>query len=237
MESNQSPSTLSTLSRELVTLARTLEGELIHRAVFEPVERPPNFNAHLDRLPLARQTEITAELELMRDELKSFDSSANTAERKSSDIDQLKRFLEKNRFRLNDSSFFDLIEEGDVMEVYDHRSIQIWRNWAFFKLCPYSLVELFVNDWNKLFARPTSVVEKLMAMMPGLFSERAKTQQYEIPEYLLSAREFPDSNGMLFKMKFVTTIFNHVGQPVAILTTGAVQILPEVRVGREVNFL
>lgn len=222
-----------------VQLCQAAEAGLIKYGFLNPLAGEIPDTSPLAGLSLARIGELVRDLTLTIDELRRLDTlgTLTSQQKRSADIEQLMRFLDQNRLHLKDESIFDLIGNDDVLEVYDHRSIQIWRNWAFFKVCPYSLFELLVNDWNTLFVRPTWVVDKLVSMIPLMFVENAQTRVYDIPEYLLRARKFPNAKGMLFKMKYVSTIYNHVGQPVAVLTTGSLRVLPEVEAGQRVDFI
>lgn len=150
---------------------------------------------------------------------------------------QLSRFLFERRLRMRDDRFPSLIDQGDIVEVYDSRAVQIYRNFAYFKYCPYSLTELLVNDWNTLFQRPTWVIDRLMKIMPALFEKNASTYEYDLPEYLVSARLHRQAKGMLYKMKYATPLVDQSGATVAFVTTGTVRFVPDLKVGLQVDFL
>lgn len=156
----------------------------------------------------------------------------------SQEVNYLQMFLFRRKLRLVDSAILDLIEEGDVIEIYDHRAIQLYRSWSFFKFCSYSLVDLLLHDWNELYSRPTWVVSKLFETAPRLFAPGAKTIAYELPEYLISERLNHQRRSMLFKMKFASPLVDPVtSQTTCFITTGTLKLLSCSEKRPQVEFL
>lgn len=153
------------------------------------------------------------------------------------EVAQLNRFLSERRLKMRDSDFPTLIDDGDIVEIYDSRAVQIYRNFNYLKYCPYSLTELLIHDWNTLFQRPKWVIDRLMTIMPTLFEKNARTYEYDIPEYLVSARMRRNSPGMLYNMKFATPLLDENGHTVAFITTGTVRFVPDLKVGLQIDFL
>lgn len=190
-------------------------------------------------LDLARQGQILTDLRKTLTLLKTLQltttTSGNALDR---DIKHLTSFLQMSNMKLGDDRFFDYVDEGDMIEVYDSRAIQIYRNWAVFRYCPYSLIELLVNDWNTLFVRPSWVIERLIELTPALFAPGARTVKYDFPEYLISARLQRPAKGLLFKMKYASPVLDiESGMPTAFVTTGMMRPAPETETGRNIDFI
>jgi PAS domain-containing protein len=58
------------------------------------------------------------------------------------------------------SDVFDHIRPGDVIEIYNEDSVQVFRSFSFFKLISYTLEELFVHEWWELYRRPEEASRK-----------------------------------------------------------------------------
>jgi hypothetical protein len=199
-----------------------------------PLETKKLFHS----LDLNRKAEILRDLSNTRAILTKMQLNSGLTESRSNEIKHLTSFLSMMNLKLSDDKFYDYIEDGDMIEVYDSRAIQIYRNWAFFKYCPYSLLELLVNDWNTLFVRPSWVIDRLIEMTPALFAPNATTVQYDLPEYLISARLQKNSKGLLFKMKYVSPLLDaESGFPTAFVTTGFMRPVPETETGRNIDFI
>jgi PAS domain-containing protein len=52
------------------------------------------------------------------------------------------------------SDVFDHIRPGDIIEIYNQDSVQVFRSFSFFRLISYTLEELFVHEWWELYRRP-----------------------------------------------------------------------------------
>jgi hypothetical protein len=49
----------------------------------------------------------------------------------------------------------------EVIEIYNHRGVQLYRSLNFFKTCGYSILDLCVNEWFVLWERPRKVLAQL----------------------------------------------------------------------------
>ncbi|RYZ93644.1 MAG: hypothetical protein EOP06_00310 [Proteobacteria bacterium] len=48
---------------------------------------------------------------------------------------------------------FSIIDDQDIVEFYDLKNIQVFRNLNFFRVCSYSLEDLYARPWHELFVR------------------------------------------------------------------------------------
>lgn len=60
------------------------------------------------------------------------------------------------------SDLFSFIEDGDLIELYDRDNRQLYRNFAYYDYCSYSLEELYSLEWWKLFERDPLISEQIM---------------------------------------------------------------------------
>lgn len=120
----------------------------------------------------------------------------------------VRQFIFRKGWQIADSSIFDLIDEDDIIEVFNDKGVQIYRSWSFFKFCSYSVVDLVSSDWNTLFARPSWIVEQLMKLVPAVFAPGAVTMPYNVDEYLVRERISEKRNTLLFKMKYVSPLIS-----------------------------
>lgn len=69
--------------------------------------------------------------------------------------------------------FFSYITEEDLVEIYSKDQIQLFRNFAFFECCSYTLEELHTYEWWNLFERDEKHTQMIL-------EDAAKTLSGEI---------------------------------------------------------
>jgi hypothetical protein len=62
------------------------------------------------------------------------------------------------------SDVFGHIRDGDIIEIYNQDSVQVFRSFSFFHLVSYTLAELFGNEWWELYSRPEQANLQMMAL-------------------------------------------------------------------------
>lgn len=182
------------------------------------------------KLTLQRQVHILNDLRVFCD-LGSERVSEKKGFSREAEIDHFCRFLHHNRLRLPSDDFLDLINDGDLIEIYDVRCTQIYRSWTFFKVCSYSLTDLSVYPFDMLYERPSWVLGKLIELVPLVLSTDLPIIDFQakgIREYPLRER-LPGHNYMnLFQMKYCTGLLSEGSRaPEAFVSTGFAQRLPE----------
>jgi hypothetical protein len=58
------------------------------------------------------------------------------------------------------SDVFSHIRPGDIIEIYNQDSVQVFRSFSFFKPVSYTLEELFVHEGWELYRRPETYYER-----------------------------------------------------------------------------
>ena len=138
----------------------------------------------------------------------------------------LRRLLEKRNLSLSLDKFPELIQEGDIFEVYDTRGQQIYRSWSFFRHCSYNAVDLVVYDWHELFVRPKWIERHLRGLLPFFFRPHAGILKYDVPEHLIYERYGDPSRVSLLKMKYASTLVDtSTREPRAFITTSRIREL------------
>lgn len=114
----------------------------------------------------------------------------------------------------------DYISDGDIVEIHSTEGIQIYRNLEMFKVCSFSLLELFTLTWDELYLRARPVIEGLREQVGTVFENpESGTVRCLHPQHVVTERsEHPYTIKLEFKylspLKSVET-----GQPSAVLTT------------------
>ena len=73
------------------------------------------------------------------------------------------------------SDLFNYIKTGNVIEIHDDQLVQVFRNFAFFNFCSYSLEELYCYRLTDLYSREDSVNQDLIGYLQRLYSGSVKT--------------------------------------------------------------
>lgn len=117
--------------------------------------------------------------------------------------------------------FMDLIDEGDVLEIYDLKNRQIYRNLEFFTYCPYSLEQVIGVDWTKASKREMklsfSAFKLIAEMRTGLF-RKTRSLVEALPEHRVTMCLDENAKPLKIQMKWGSTLMDH-GKVVAFVTT------------------
>lgn len=73
------------------------------------------------------------------------------------------------------SDCFNEISDTDVIEIYSHDNIQIWRNFNFIQSCSFDLESIFCRPWTELFTRPVEVLTELSTSIMSIFENQKLT--------------------------------------------------------------
>lgn len=67
-------------------------------------------------------------------------------------------------FRLKKHDWQDVCQ-NQIIEIYNPQGIQLYRSLNFFNTCGYSLLDLCVTEWFVLWERPTSIINRIHAIV------------------------------------------------------------------------
>ena len=68
------------------------------------------------------------------------------------------------------SDVFNLMTEDRVVEIYSNEGIQIFRNFAFYEFCSYSIEELYCGHWTELFDRSSEMNQACADFLTNVFT-------------------------------------------------------------------
>lgn len=153
-------------------------------------------------------TQLTNDLEIYNSTLDGGYSLRNSAQ-------LLWRALKK--FNLSPlSDFFQELENDHIIEIYDSRGLQIFRNLNFFEVCSYSLEEVVCREWWHLYKRDETVTELIYKQSMKAFTQEVPcTYDPEIPPHLLVEIDSFEKNRMEYQILRVSPMLRD-GKVVAI---------------------
>jgi hypothetical protein len=126
------------------------------------------------------------------------------------------------------SDILDKLDEGDVIEVYDSNFVQIYRNFQFFRICSYTLEELFSYEWPVLFDREAHITESLIKdCMKVLSSPERKTIRFEVADHIIRENFSPKKFHIKAVHKVISPLFDTVGQVAAFVGFSAASVISQ----------
>jgi hypothetical protein len=88
------------------------------------------------------------------------------------------------------SDLFDKMTSESIVEIYDLRNIQIFRNLNFFAISSYTLEELLVREWWQLYAREDLINREIFLWASRVLKGETKnTVSPSIPRHTLIEKE------------------------------------------------
>lgn len=125
---------------------------------------------HFPALDLERQTNILNSLnryvQLCREIIEA-------GQKISNDRVVLWRIISSLRLKPT-GDLFDQIDDGDLIEIYDDRNIQIFRNFQFFRVCSYTLDDLLCRPWWELFRRDLNIINRIMKTAEKIYAQNMR---------------------------------------------------------------
>jgi hypothetical protein len=114
------------------------------------------------------------------------------------------------------SDLFGHIDGLCVLEVHSSEGIQIFRNFAFYKYCSYSLEELYTTPWFHLFERDEAITSQMIELATKVFSGEIKhTVPMDLPLHEVRERHSPRQNRVKLDMRWIAPLFHPGGKPEA----------------------
>jgi len=129
----------------------------------------------------------------------------------------LKRFLFLNKLHSN-YNLDEILDESDVIEVYDANHIQMYRSFNFFQYCSYSFEEIFTNEWWRLFKRSVFVTNKIIETAEKIFSQHlVDIHHVNCPDHWVEETNSKHSYGCYVQQKIMVPLLNEKNKVVAIM--------------------
>ena len=149
---------------------------------------------------------------------------------RSREMARVKAALKRWSLRPANDSLYDLVNENEIVEIYNLQSIQLYRNMYFFKVCSYSLLDLAVTPWQELYDKPKSAIDATNKLVETLFTSGDKPIPYGLPTYIQKEnRKFLKSlKTVEVTPKFLMPLFNdESGKPAGVFSTYAGHVIAE----------
>ncbi len=73
------------------------------------------------------------------------------------------------------SDFFNTMRDDHVVEIYDRKNIQLFRNFRFFEFCSYTLEDIYTRPWTELFVRRNQdQTLRLLGQVEALYASKSR---------------------------------------------------------------
>ena len=130
----------------------------------------------------------------------------------------LKRFLFLNKLHTN-YNLNEILDETDVIEIYDVNHIQMYRSFNFFQYCSYSFEEIFTNEWWRLFQRSVFVTNKLVEVGVNTINNQIKEIQHvNCPDHWVEEIYSKHNFGCYVRQKIIVPLLNERNVVTAVMT-------------------
>ncbi len=103
----------------------------------------------------------------------------------------------------------NFISEGDIVEIYNNKNIQVYRNFQLLKVNPYDLLTVLTHDWQALYDRATKITVKIGHKITEVMtSELTSAVPFSIPEHSMKAISKEDQVVVSIRLKYIKPVFN-----------------------------
>lgn len=109
-----------------------------------------------------------------------------------------------------DKTAYDEIRSGDVIEIYNTDLIQVFRNFEFFDVCSYTLLDLLTNEFYELYERGQLINQGLFSAISTLSSRPYNMEAIDLtnlPQHLLQEKFSVDQLRSLVQFKKMYPVY------------------------------
>ncbi|MBL7687464.1 MAG: hypothetical protein JNJ49_05475 [Bdellovibrionaceae bacterium] len=125
-----------------------------------------------------------------------------------------------------DSEVFAKFENDDVIEVYDSRGTQMWRNFNYMKICSYTLEELLCHDWPTLYIRDEKLTDQLVKLMVDTVTSGLRGANFiDVDYHLVEERFSTDRFRLNVRHDYICALLRKGGQCDGFLITSKVDVI------------
>ena len=124
-----------------------------------------------------------------------------------------KKFLKLCAERLGlifDKNVYDTLNPGDVIEIYNTDLIQVFRNFEFFDVCSYTLLDLLSNEFYELYERGQLINQGLFNAISTLNSRPFNLEPIDLmdlPQHLLQEKFSTDQLRSMVRFKAMYPVY------------------------------
>lgn len=105
------------------------------------------------------------------------------------------------------SDVFALLEENDVVEVYNGQSIQVFRTFNLFRYLSYTLEELMCFEWFRLFERDDEITRSMLKVGDDILSGKVmRTHFPNFPSHYVTEKFSATRMRTLVQHRFISPL-------------------------------
>jgi len=173
----------------------------------------------LAELPPEELAKVAERVELIWRSLMELKNEPSAKDGVTREVESLKRILKALNLRPVDD-LTNLIQDGDIVEIYDSSGYQLYHNLEWLQYSSYSLLDVMVYPFQELFERPTLVTQQLWEEGKEVYyADSPFTKQMEVPPHTIRERLSPEGRCFLIDFKYITPLLDENGQSKAVLVT------------------
>jgi hypothetical protein len=134
-----------------------------------------------------------------------------------------------------DSSFYEQVSRSDIVEIYGHDHVQIFRSFNFFRICSYDLDDVLSHQWFELYERDESITNALLETWYEHIGSSRSVTKMSVAPHVMRERFSKNRNAVFMKFKYIATIYSGPAAKDALIVTSDVQPLGDD--GAEIEFI
>jgi hypothetical protein len=141
---------------------------------------------------------ISQEIELKKDK----------ADKIKVEVTRLKKALREFGLKLLNDDILGLIDENDIIEIYNDEGTQLYRNSVFCKTCSYSLLDLAVNSWDELYDKPSTAKDAALSIVSNTLLTATRAVPYNLGSFVQKEKYMYAKNLRTFMLtlKYITPV-------------------------------
>lgn len=123
------------------------------------------------------------------------------------------------------SDLFSHITNDDIVEIYSKDHVQLFRNFAFFDCCSYTLEELYTYEWWSLFERDEEITQKILKETHRVFSGEVEgTFVPDVPKHALREARSAERFSLSCEIRRMAPVYRNK-RPDAVIVLERAEIL------------
>jgi hypothetical protein len=155
----------------------------------------------------------------------------------------LERALKQLRLRISDS-FWAEFSEKDFVEIYSADMIQLYRSYNFFAISGYSLLDLSVFEWYKLWERSPVIMKQMESYAISALKGESDVTTVNIPRHFLRETHHTGMTepfvprACLSEFRAIAPLKHYLGDEIrGFVVTSAGEIIAEGRASMDISII
>jgi hypothetical protein len=139
-----------------------------------------------------------------------------------------------------DKGVYDMLKTGDVVEIYNVDLIQVFRNFAFFDVCSYTLLDLINYEFFELYDR-SQLINHYILEATATISKRgydlSPLSLQHVPKHLLQEKFSQDKLTSMVQFKWMYPVYTWPQVHFGYLVVQSGEVLSEVPPEQHLSFI